>query len=179
MVALLAVPAVLATAACTADAAATNDTAAGVITSLGAVPIPTTPAAQPTATASVGRPTVLAMGAPVDVTLPGGKRATVTALGPVELTPQSGRAHTVGVITVSFTSLRGSLTIHAADLSSRDETGTPVPLTRHGGPALATSRPGRPGELVLRGTYHSGAAQVTWRYRGQVVAIWDFTIELD
>ena len=33
--------------------------------------------------------------------------------------------------------------------------------------------------VAVRGTYHSGSAQVTWRHEGHVVALWTFTIELD
>jgi hypothetical protein len=33
--------------------------------------------------------------------------------------------------------------------------------------------------VAVRGTYHSGSAQVTWRHDGHLLALWTFTNELD
>jgi hypothetical protein len=33
--------------------------------------------------------------------------------------------------------------------------------------------------MTLRGTVCSGAAELTWRHDGKVMAIWDFNIEPD
>ncbi|MBB5156497.1 hypothetical protein [Saccharopolyspora phatthalungensis] len=170
-------------AGCTnAPAAAPGPTdAAGVVQQLGQVPIPTAPAAAPTPTASPGHPQLLAIGAPVRVTLPGGVSAVVTALGPDVVLPSNTTTppQTVtGTITITATSATGALALHAADFSSRDETGQAVPLAASG-PASATASGGQPATLKLTGTFRAGAAQVTWRTAGTVVAIWDFNIETD
>lgn len=157
------------------------ESAASVTSRLGAVPIPSTPAVEPTPVASRPDPQLLAMGAPVVVRLPGAA-ATITTYGPVELTPYLGGAtlptHTVGIITVTATPTAGSVTLRAADFLSRGETGTLVSLAPVG-PASVTATPGKPAHLRIKGTFSSGAAQVTWRYRGKVLVIWDFNIELD
>ncbi|WP_353649121.1 hypothetical protein ABLG96_20305 [Nakamurella sp. A5-74] len=144
----------------------------------GSVPIPTAPSAQPIASASEGHPTILEMGAPVRVSLPGSVRAVVTALGPVELTPAPGTPSTPGIITVDVVTEQGTLTVAAGDFSSRDETGRVVTLQPRSARSV-TATPGHPARVVVRGTYDGGAAQVTWRHDGRVVAVWDFNIELD
>ena len=149
-----------------------------MVASFGAVPIPTAPSSHPTATASEQDPTIVEMGAPVRVTLPGSVSAVVTALGPVELTPQPGRKNTVGIITVRLTTQHGTLRVRSSDFSSRNDVGQVVAL---GGQGARTARatPKHPARLKVRGTYESGAAQMTWRHDGKIVAIWDFNIELD
>ncbi len=160
-----------------------DDDASAVVSSLGAVPIPTAPAADPTPTASVGHPQLLAIGAPVNVTLPGGVTAVVTALGPDQLItdpPASGKPpqSTIGIISITAVVSRGSVTFHDADFSSRDETGEPISLTAHG-PATVTATAGHPATMRIQGRFSSGAAQVTWTSGKAVLALWDFNIELD
>ena len=163
--------------------------ASAVVSQFGAVPIPSARGgADPTPTASSGRPQLLAMGAPVNVRL-AGVAAVATALGPVQLAPAGTPASTSPAsagpqrstpaemrLTVKATS--GSLSVTAADLSSRDENGSAVVLTASG-PDRVTAVPGRPATLIVRGIYDNGSAQLTWRHDGAVVAVWVFTIELD
>lgn len=153
--------------------------ASSVVQSLGKVPIPSGPATEPTPTASPGHPQLLAIGAPVRVTVPG-VAAVVAALGPdVNLpagTPTAKSA--TGTITVTATVTTGTLALRATDFTSRDETGRAVPLAASG-PATATATPGKPGSVRMTGTFQAGAAQVTWRFNGTVLAIWDFNVELD
>ena len=145
------------------------------------MPVPTAPTAVPTATATVGKPALLEIGAPLRVSLPG-VTADVVASGPVQSTEASGGAspprETAGTFTIRVAPTSGSVTVRTADFSSLNEVGHPVRLTPVG-PAGVTARAGRPASLALRGTYGSGAAQITWRHGGAVIAIWDFTIELD
>ena len=47
------------------------------------------------------------------------------------------------------------------------------------GPLPQIGTAGGTASVAVRGTYHSGSAQVTWRHEGHVVALWTFTIELD
>ena len=180
---VLAVVGVLAVAGCTSGASAgsTGPTdASGVVKQLGQVPIPTAPATDPTPTASPGHPQLLAMGAPVHVTL-AAATATVNALGPDVVLPKAGVAPsqtTTGTITFTATVASCTLTLRAADFTSRDETGQPVQLTASG-PATATATAGQTATLRLTGTFRAGAAQVTWRAGGSVLALWDFNVELD
>jgi hypothetical protein len=74
--------------------------------------------------------------------------------------------------------LTGTVRVTTADLSSRDETGHAVRL-RPRGVAAVTASPHHPGTLRVVGRYGSGAAQVTYRHRHDLVAIWDLDIELD
>jgi hypothetical protein len=145
------------------------------------VPIPSAPADQPTPVATRKHPQLLAIGQPVVIALPGAA-ATVRTFGPVERTPYRGGASvpssTVGVVRVEVTPTRGSVTLRAADLLSRDEVGRAVALAPVG-PATVTATAHRTASLRVAGTFRSGSAQVTWRYQGHVLAIWDFTIELD
>jgi hypothetical protein len=123
---------------------------------------------------------LVAMGAPIRAQLPG-VTAVVAATGPVEDLPSTGGQvpdHTTGTISIAITQSTGPLAIAAGDFSSRDEQGQNVSLTPHG-PDTVTAAPGKPAPLTLVGVYHSGAAQLTWRHDGKVVAIWDFNIELD
>ncbi len=155
--------------------------ASSVTAKLGAVPIPTAPKADPTPVASVKHPQLLAIGAPVKVVLPGAE-AVVTALGPFELTPygKGNRAptSTVGIITVDVVPIRGSIQVSASDFLSRDQTGSIVSLNPDGA-STVTATAAHPAKVRIKGRYVSGAAQVTWRYHGHVMAIWDFNIELD
>ncbi len=148
---------------------------------LGVMPIPSPPAVEPTPVATRRHPQLLAMGQPVTVDLPAAA-GTVTSFGPFERTPY-GRGgamptSTVGTITLTMSPTRGSLTLRAADFLSRDETGKVVSLAPVGA-ASVTASPGHPAQLKIAGTFTSGAAQVTWRYQGHVIVIWDFNIELD
>jgi hypothetical protein len=121
------------------------------------------------------------MGAPVKVSLPGAA-ALVTTYGPVERTPYRGGptlpTATVGTISITVKPTRGSLTLRAADFLSRDEEGRVVGL-RPAGPSAVTAGVGNPAMMRIRGTFECGAAQVTSRYRGKTLLIWDFNIELD
>lgn len=172
---LAAVPA----AACS-HTAPTNHPSA-VVSRLGAVPIPTAPTAVPTATASEKKLALVAIGQPVQARLPDAD-AVVTALGPNELTPYTGgskRPHsTVGIITITIKPSRGRLAITAADFSSRDESGTHVTLAPAGAASVA-ARAGSTATLRVKGTFTSGAAQITWRHDDRVIVVWDFNIELD
>ena len=65
----------------------------------------------------------------------------------------------------------GAVPIAAADLTARDDSGqliALVPLSRSGAQTFRVS-----------GTFSAGAAQLTWRHDGRVLAVWTFTIELD
>ena len=146
---------------------------------LGRVPIPTG-SGQPTATAGPHHPALLDIGAPLRVDL-GTAQAEVTASGPVQSVEFTGTVRptrTGGTFTVLVRPTRGAVTVRAADFSSRDDTGTPVRLHAMGAAAVRAT-PGHPAQLRLVGTYGSGAAQLSWRVGGRLVAIWDFNIELD
>ncbi len=176
----LSLAAVLTAAGCSGSASP-PDKASEVVHSLGAVPVPTAPTAIPTATANGTRPALLEIGAPLRVTLPG-VRALVTALGPTQSVEYDGGStapiSTVGTFTIDLRVQTGSLAVTASDFSSRNETGEIVSL-RPAGPTAVRAKAGQRTELKISGTYESGAAQVTWRHAGKVVAIWDFNIELD
>ena len=118
------------------------------------------------------------MGEPVRATLPGGVRATLTLLGPEQSTTRPGAESTDGTFTITVQPSAGALRLSAGDFSSRNETGRPVALRRDG-PASVRASSGRPASLKVVGRYSSGAAQVTYRHAGHLVAIWDFNIELD
>lgn len=169
------------TSGASAGSAATEPTdASGVVRQLGQVPIPTAPATEPTPSASPGHPQLLAMGAPVHVTL-GDAAGTVNALGPDVVRPTtSGKPpqNATGTISITATVTTGTITLHATDFTSRDETGRAVPLSASG-PATVTATAGQPATLRVTGTFQAGAAQVTWRSGGNVVALWDFNIEID
>jgi hypothetical protein len=156
-----------------------SQSAADVVSSLGAVPIPTVSAGVPApVNASIGHPQLLAMGAPVAVSLPGGMQALITTSGPTEDGQLSPKAPVHGVITVTVTPSAGSVRLSAVDLASRDESGTAVALTPVG-PATVTATPGHPATLKVGGTFQQGGAQLNWQQDGHVLAIWDFTIETD
>lgn len=156
--------------------------AGAVISSLGAVPIPSAPLADPTPTASATDPQLLAMGAPVRAVLSNGTTAVVTMLGPDQLTTHNGQVGppktTVGVFTVTAQSTLGTVTLHSADFSSSDQTGKMITLTPSGS-ATVSAGVGKTATLKFKGSFASGAAQVTWRSSSKVIAIWDFNIELD
>lgn len=132
-----------------------------VTSRLGAVPIPSPPPDSPTPVASEAHPQLY---------------------GPVERTPYRGGptlpTSTVGTITITVTPTRGTVTLRAQDFLSRGETGHVVSL-RPAGPGTVTATAAHPGRIRIRGTFVSGAAQVTWRYEGKVLVIWDFNVELD
>jgi hypothetical protein len=172
-------------AGCTSQPVAhsTNaDSAGAVVSSLGAVPIPTAPKGVPApVSASIGHPQLIAMGAPVQVTLPGGTAAVITASGPATNPPPGqtkANGPVTGVIAITVTPSAGTVRLAAADLHSRDQTGQQVSLTPVG-PASATATPGHPATVRLSGTFSQGDAQINWQQAGHVLAIWDFTIESD
>jgi hypothetical protein len=176
----------LATALVLAACSSTSTTTTGAgspadtVRSLGAVPIPSAPTAAPTPTADENHLQLLAIGEAVRADLPSGD-ITLTALGPQQITPSTSSAppqQTQGVITVTASDATGSVTLAAADFTSRDERGNVLALTALG-PTTATAAPGRPASLRLSGTFQSGAAQITWRHDMKVVAVWDFNVELD
>jgi hypothetical protein len=155
---------------------------AGVVSRLGAVPIPSVSQDTPApVAASAGHPQLLAMGAPVEVTLPSGAQALITTTGPTEDLPPGGVSPNTpvpGVITVSATPIMGTVELAVADLASRDENGTVIALAPIG-PARVSATPGHPATLRLSGTFHTGDAQINWQQDGHVLAMWDFTIEID
>jgi len=160
-----------------------NAAASAVIASLGAMPIPSAAATDPTPTAQPGHPQLLAMGAPVTAHLADGTTALVTALGPdqVSTAPASGGKppqSTIGVITITAKVTHGSITLTAADFSSRDQTGRPIVLTAKGA-ASAIGTTGKTAAIAIQGRFTSGAVQVTWINQKSVLALWDFNIELD
>lgn len=160
-----------------------NAAASAVIASLGAVPIPSAPATDPTPTAQPGHPQLLAIGAPVTAHLAGGATALVTALGPDQLSTAAAGGgkppkSTIGVVTITAKVTHGSITLAAADFSSRDQTGRPIVLTAKGtGSATATQQ--KTATIAIQGRFTSGAAQITWNNQKSVLAVWDFNIELD
>jgi hypothetical protein len=151
-----------------------------VINRLGTVPIPTAQALPPPV-AAPGHPQIAAIGTTFAVTLPG-TDGVITALGPqIDPPPHDTRlpieqAHTT--ITVKTTTTNGSITLHTTDFTVRDDRGTNIHLEPVG-PSTIKAEPGRPAQLTLQGTFHTSAAQITWRYHNTVVAIWDFNIEPD
>lgn len=177
-VAVLAVVTGLTPAGCTDQSEVARDPDA-TVRDLGAVPIPSPPTAQATPLADEGHLQLLAIGAPVRVALPESS-GVVVASGPTEDLPTAGPVpdRVTGAITITINQVTAPLTVAATDFTSRDEQGTPVALTP-AGPAAVTATADHPGALILTGSFGSGAAQITWRHHGNVVAIWDFNIELD
>lgn len=120
------------------------------------------------------------------MTLAGGAHALVTALGPEQVTLGDGArkpvagpaASTKAIITLTLNTATGPGTVAASELSSRDEAGKAITLTPVG-PKTATLSAGATSEVTVAGTFDSGAAQVTWRHAGQLMAVWTFNIELD
>lgn len=171
------------TSGCTAHHDGTGPDPAAVVSSLGSVPVPTSPGVQPTPTASAGRVQLLAMGASVAVVLGGGTTATATASGPEQAitSPTSttaGAESTPATIIVTVHVDTGTLHLAAADLVIRDEQGDPVPITPSG-PATVDAAAGQTATLVVGGVSTSGAGAMSWQPGGKPLAIWDFTIELD
>ena len=161
-------------------------TAESVKASLGAVPIPTAPAVDPMPTATIGKPQLLAMGAPTFVVFDAATRGTATVTGPDQTITQPAasasasraRASTAATITLTVESASGSIPLTASDLVCRNEMGAVIPLTAVG-PARATAPAGGTAQLVVSGIFTTGAAQVTWQPSGHPLALWDFNIELD
>lgn len=168
--------------ACGASTAPPSPDAAAVVSSLGAVHIPPAPATDPRPTASGTRPQLLAMGRPVAAVLDATTEATVTATGPEQTitTPtSSGPARsTPATITMTLTATRGTLTLAAADLTCRDDTGSTITLTPVGAPNVPVGA-GTTATVHVRGVFRSGAAQITWHPGGHPLALWDFNVELD
>jgi hypothetical protein len=182
--ALAATALAVATAGCashSSPAAQATGNAADTVKRLGAVPIPTAPAAKATPTADEKHLQLVAMGDAVNAHLPG-VQAVIRASGPTGTAPTVSGArppdHTTGTITVTVGQATAPLTLRAGDFTSRDQLGKGVPLTS-AAPASVTAAPGHPATVTLRGTFRAGAAELTWRHDGKVIAVWDFTIELD
>ncbi|OLZ66333.1 hypothetical protein AV521_27840 [Streptomyces sp. IMTB 2501] len=158
-----------------------SDSAADTVKNLGAVPIPTPPTAQATPTADDKHLQLVAMGDAVHARLPG-VQAVIRASGPAEDLPtRSGSRppdHTTGTITIRADQVTAPLAVRAGDFSSHDEQGKNVALTATSANSV-TASPGHSATLTLHGTFRSGAAELTWRHAGKVIAIWDFNIELD
>jgi len=180
-------------AACSAPASpspsespSAEDSAQAVVQSLGAVPIPSAPSVEPTASANASHGAVLAIGAPVSATLPGGATVILTALGPDTAPVPVPTSHPTaapdipieGTITLRVKAVAGSATLGAEELTSRDQRGRTVALTPVGA-STVTVAAGSQAELVVRGTFHDGAAQVTLRHAGHTLALWTFNIEND
>ncbi|MEZ0111410.1 hypothetical protein ABH920_005425 [Catenulispora sp. EB89] len=178
---LAAVAVALLAAGCSSGSGSSDSSAQDVVNKLGAVPIPSAPKTQLTPSADESHPQLVAVGSPVAVTLPAGT-GVITALGPTEDLPTPLPAtmptQVAGTITLRLAANTGTLKAATADLSSRDDHGTDIKLTAVG-PAQASATAGGTADLVVRGTFASGAAQITLREDGHVVAVWDFTIELD
>jgi hypothetical protein len=83
-----------------------------------------------------------------------------------------------GTVTITVTGATGVFAVHAADFSSRDQTGHAIALAASG-PTTVTAGNGQTATLRLTGTFRAGAAQITWQSAGSVIAIWDFNIETD
>jgi hypothetical protein len=166
-------------AGCGSSASSTSDTVA----KLGAVPIPTAPSAAPTPQADESHPQLLAMGAPLGVMLPTG-RGLIVANGPYYVAvpptaaPSAQDNPVIGTFTLHLRAWSGSFRVSLADLSSRDEQGRNVALEAVGPDSVQVS-PTTPTKLLLRAQYHDGSAQLTLRHDGKVLAIWDFSVELD
>lgn len=185
--AALALPVALLAAGCSSGSGSSDSSAQDVVDKLGAVPIPSAPKTQLTPSADESHPQLVAVGSAVAVTLPSGTGA-ITALGPTEDLPTPLPAkmpsQVAGTITLHLAAKTGTLKVATADLSSRDDHGTDIKLTAVGADhATATATGSGTGtgtaDLVVRGTFSSGAAQITLRQDGHVVAVWDFNIELD
>lgn len=169
-----------------ASAVPTDPDPSAVVSSLGAVPIPPSTAPQPTPGASAGHPALSAAGGPIAVSLGDEGRAVVTVLGPEQAhtgaaesaAPASPQKRTRAYLTLQVRQTSGSATLGADELSSRDQTGRPVALAPKGSRVI-TTHAGSTSTLTVAGTFDSGAAQVTWRHQGKVLAIWTFTVELD
>jgi hypothetical protein len=107
------------------------ETASDVISSLGVVPIPSasTGALAPV-TASVGHPQLVAMGAPVQVSLPGNVQALLTTSGPASDTPPGGAkpdSAVKGTITVTVRPSSGSVRLPSATCPAATRPGPPSP----------------------------------------------------
>lgn len=152
-----------------------------VVDRLGVVPIPTAPALSSPLPAAPGHPQIAAIGTTFAVTLPGTGDGMVTALGPQIDSPSGGRLPTEqahAIITLRATTTRGSITLHSSDFTVRDDRGVTIHL-EPAGHSTSSAESFRPAELALVGTFHTNAAQITWRFHTAVIAIWTFTIELD
>ncbi len=105
----------------------------------------------------------------------------VTVLGPTQAT--DGQSDGPASRTRAYLSLRvaqvtGSATIKFDELTSRDETGRAIEL-KPDGPKTVTTHAGQTSTVKVVGTFESGAAQVTWRHHGHVLAVWTFNVEFD
>ncbi len=178
-------PTGVSTGAPPAAAAPAEPDPSAVVSSLGAVPVPPTTVPEPTARAAAGHPALSAVGGQIAVSLGAEGQALVTVLGPEQqgaASPATTGKHrekrTRAVLSLQVAQRRGTATIDADELTSRDETGQPITL-RSRGPRRITTRAGQTSTLRVVGVFTSGSAQVTWRRHGHVLAVWTFTVELD
>lgn len=179
-----------AAAGCTATAAGPSGSASptdsdpsSVVAESGRVPVATPPPEARTPPVATERKLQLvAMGEVVRARLADAD-LLVTALGPSYTAPSVTVGHrpagrVVGYVDVTATARSGSVGLAAGQFSSRDQRGGQVPL-RPRGAAAATVTPGHPARFRLDAVFADGAAQITWRYRGRPLVVWDFTVELD
>jgi hypothetical protein len=131
-------------------------------------------------TAAPGHPQLLAIGEPVTATLTGGAAATVTLLGP-EITPAPAASgppdHGTAAFTLRAVPVRGAVALSVKDFTGRDDQGNDLIITP-AGPALTSTGTGTV-TLRMTAAVRSGAAQLTWRPGGAVIALWTFNAELD
>ena len=152
-----------------------------VVSSLGAVPIPPSTAPEPTPSASAGHPALSAVGGPIAMSLGSEGKAVVTVLGPTQATDGQSdgpASKTRAYLRLRVAQTKGSATISSSELTSRDETGRSIALATDG-PTTITTHAGKTSSLKVVGTFESGAAQITWRHHGHVLAVWTFNVELD
>ncbi|GAA4846408.1 hypothetical protein GCM10025787_30690 [Saccharopolyspora rosea] len=155
-----------------------GEDAADTVRRLGRVPVPSAEPGPPApVAASLGKPQLIAMGAPVRVSLPGGE-AVVTTTGPDAPGGQRPGGPARGAIEITAAPGSGEVRLDAADFDVRDDSGADVPLVPDG-PADVVATAGRPGALRLVGTFHDGQARIAWRQGGHVVAMWVFSVEND
>jgi hypothetical protein len=156
------------------------DDAASVVARLGAVPVPVAPSVAPVERVAAGHPQVLAIGEPVDATVPGGA-ARVSMLGPdITAAPRSSGPPEDGtaVFTVRVAATSGTVAVAASDLSGRDDHGRDLVLAPVG-PAVVTGVAGAaPVTLRVRAAVHRRRAGHL-AARGAPMALWTFNAELD
>ncbi len=165
----------------TAASSAVEPDPSAVVASLGAVPVPPSSAPEPTPSASAGHPALSAVGGPIAMSLGQEGKALVTVLGPTQATDGQSdgpASRTRAYLRLRVAQTQGSATIASSELTSRDETGRSIAL-KTDGPRTITTHSGKTSTLTVVGTFESGAAQVTWRHHGRVLAVWTFNVELD
>ena len=107
-----------------------------------------------------------------------GASAMVSAHGPVlEAQGRGVQDRSAGTLTLQLTGGSGTVTLAAADLLSRDDSGNPVALDVV--PDVVTVGPGERTTVTVRGTWEAGRAYLAWLVSGRPVATWTFDVELD